>query len=417
MDDLELKLKNLKCVVLSRKERAHVRELLTEYARMKPVRNGALGRLPTREHGNSLLIFLYKPMSALLIALVILVGAGTTVAASDTARPGDLLFSIDRAVEDVRLSLASKEKKNELRFRFAEERIVELEEIIKEVSGDGELAVAQVETNIETSIAAKTAADTADNTVTSTDDGVNAEDEAEQRQASRIEFGVETTLAFFEQLLADFEEDGNDAAVEALQSIILRLNDRLDSLTDAGRFEVRVRVQTESDDDPSDRERIEIRSKIKSDENRFEVRASDGRIRLELKDGNIRIREDSDDDDEGDNADDKGNSRGNDSEGSTEVEVNVFTNETIVKLELSDKKYIFVTDKTDKEDIIDEIVSRFDVTRGEVELVLNFEIEDRESRLGDKHDTSSRDNDSDDDDDDDDARIEVDSQGRVKVQF
>ncbi|HEX9608704.1 MAG TPA: DUF5667 domain-containing protein [Candidatus Paceibacterota bacterium] len=356
-------------------------------------------------------------MSALLIALVILVGAGTTVAASDTARPGDLLFSIDRAVEDVRLSLASKEKKNELRFRFAEERIVELEEIIKEVSGDGELAVAQVETNIETSIAAKTAADTADNTVTSTDDGVNAEDEAEQRQASRIEFGVETTLAFFEQLLADFEEDGNDAAVEALQSIILRLNDRLDSLTDAGRFEVRVRVQTESDDDPSDRERIEIRSKIKSDENRFEVRASDGRIRLELKDGNIRIREDSDDDDEGDNADDKGNSRGNDSEGSTEVEVNVFTNETIVKLELSDKKYIFVTDKTDKEDIIDEIVSRFDVTRGEVELVLNFEIEDRESRLGDKHDTSSRDNDSDDDDDDDDARIEVDSQGRVKVQF
>ena len=66
----------------------------------------------------------HKTMIPLIIALVVLLGSGGPVAASDGARPGDLLFPIDRAVEDVRLALASEDDKADLRMRFTNERLM-----------------------------------------------------------------------------------------------------------------------------------------------------------------------------------------------------------------------------------------------------------------------------------------------------
>jgi len=72
-------------------------------------------------------------MMSLGIALVVLLAAGGTVAVSDAARPGDVLFPIDRAAEEVRLSFTSNaEAKADLRARFAEERVAEFEEIVAE---------------------------------------------------------------------------------------------------------------------------------------------------------------------------------------------------------------------------------------------------------------------------------------------
>ena len=51
-------------------------------------------------------------MIALFIAVLVAVGIGGTAIVSDNARPGDALFGIDQAVENVRISLAGKEKKN-----------------------------------------------------------------------------------------------------------------------------------------------------------------------------------------------------------------------------------------------------------------------------------------------------------------
>lgn len=69
---------------------------------------------------------MFKPI---IIALILAVAVGSTVAMADNSLPGDTLFGIDRAVENLRLSLASSEKKNELRIAFADERVKEIETI------------------------------------------------------------------------------------------------------------------------------------------------------------------------------------------------------------------------------------------------------------------------------------------------
>ncbi|MEZ4211261.1 MAG: DUF5667 domain-containing protein [Candidatus Paceibacterota bacterium] len=68
----------------------------------------------------------------------------------------------------------------------------------------------------------------------------------------------------------------------------------------------------------------------------------------------------------------------------TEVEVDVFTNETTVKIEADNKHYGFVTKETDKEKIISEIKSKYNLTDEKIEAVLDFEVEDRDSRSEDK---------------------------------
>lgn len=84
-----------------------------------------------KEKSNLLAIFNFKKhMIGALIALLILGGGGGVVAASNTSIPGDALFGIDTAVEKVRLNLTTDEnKKNELRVKFAEERISEAKEV------------------------------------------------------------------------------------------------------------------------------------------------------------------------------------------------------------------------------------------------------------------------------------------------
>lgn len=90
-------------------------------------------------------------MMSLGIALVILLGLGGTVAVADDARPGDLLFPIDRAAEETRLSLTSNvEAKADLRARFAEERVAEFEEIVAE-----EMEEAKAEGNATTTLSAE----------------------------------------------------------------------------------------------------------------------------------------------------------------------------------------------------------------------------------------------------------------------
>lgn len=68
----------------------------------------------------------------------------------------------------------------------------------------------------------------------------------------------------------------------------------------------------------------------------------------------------------------------------TEIEVDVFTNETTVKIEAGDKHYGFITDKTDREEIIEEIQEKYNLSLEQIESVLSFETEDRDSRADDK---------------------------------
>lgn len=68
----------------------------------------------------------------------------------------------------------------------------------------------------------------------------------------------------------------------------------------------------------------------------------------------------------------------------TEVEVDVFTNETTVKLEASDRHYGFVTAEKDKDKIVDAIEAKYKLSESSILAVLSFEVEDRASRADDK---------------------------------
>jgi len=68
----------------------------------------------------------------------------------------------------------------------------------------------------------------------------------------------------------------------------------------------------------------------------------------------------------------------------TEIEVDVFKNETTVKIEADSKYYGFVTAEKEKEKIIDEIKAKYKLTDSQINAVLDFEIEDRDSRADDK---------------------------------
>jgi hypothetical protein len=100
------------------------------------------------------------------------------------------------------------------------------------------------------------------------------------------------------------------------------------------------------------------------------------------------------DDDDDDNGSEDDSSRSN----SLEAEADVFTDMTIVKVELpSGRKVIFETSADTRSEVLDEIVSRFDLTRDEVDAVLSLEIEDRASRARDRQKINSSNRDDNDD--------------------
>ncbi len=108
-----------------------------------------------------------------------------------------------------------------------------------------------------------------------------------------------------------------------------------------------------------------------------------------------RDRDDDDDDRDDDDDDDQDDNRGRDDDDdddddrnsedeSLEVEADVFTDTTIVEVELNDRKTIFSTSADTREEVIDAVVARMNLTRAEVDAVLDFEIEDRASRAKDR---------------------------------
>lgn len=68
-----------------------------------------------------------------------------------------------------------------------------------------------------------------------------------------------------------------------------------------------------------------------------------------------------------------------------EIEVNVYTDTTVVKIELGDKKFYFETKSNDQESIITDIKNHFPMlTDSQITKALNLEIEDRASRPKDR---------------------------------
>lgn len=93
--------------------------------------------------------------------------------------------------------------------------------------------------------------------------------------------------------------------------------------------------------------------------------------------------------------------------GISELEATIYTNETVVKLELDDTKYLFTTDETKRSALVVLIAEKYDLNEEEVDDHLTIEDEDRASRASDK-DWADEEDDSDDDTNDrEDVREEI----------
>jgi hypothetical protein len=172
-------------------------------------------------------------------ALIVIVGLGGTAWASESARPGDALFPVDRAIETVRLSVVRDDAtRTALTNTFTEERFDEIRELIDDSSLSDETL-----------------------------------------RSERIDEAVALTLALIDE--AGVDDD-------------VRITRLADTLRDAN-VEVRDdRIRARWDEEHT-------RVRYDDDDERIEYRTEDGeRIRIEEKDGEVRVKSsDHSSDDEG----------------------------------------------------------------------------------------------------------------------
>src|SRR3990167_7109093 len=186
-------------------------------------------------------------MITLFIALAVLLGAGGTVVAADSARPGDLLFPVDRAVEEVRAVFTVGEGKAELKIKFAEERLDEMDSILE------------------------------DESATTTPNGVS--EEAKQNLSQALDI---LTMHLAEIHGAASSTPGIAQAISIIEE----------------------RLQSRVGDLPQ-----ELKIKIRDDRGRIELKTEEGKVKVKIdSDGEIEveIEVEDEDDDSNDDSDDDG---------------------------------------------------------------------------------------------------------------
>ncbi len=376
-----------------------------------------------------------KPMAPIIAAIVLMLGVGGTAVASESARPGDLLFPIDQAIEDVRLALAtSDEAEARLKITFAEERLAELRSLLEEDnssnSSDDYNANEVIITQFEAE--ADVFSDTTIIKVEINDRKTTFETTADTREEVIAEIVARFSVdrATVDRVL-DFEIEDRASRVKDLSTSVSSDDDRV--RTSVTLFE--ELTGSLSDDDQSrfveellrsfnsSSARVEVQHDNDGD-SRIEIRDGETRIRIEEKDGEVEVRVREDDDSRSSEDDDSSDDSRSSSGSFLEAEADVFSDTTIIKVEINDRKTTFETTADTREEVIAEIVARFSVDRATVDRVLDFEIEDRASRTKDSDDdsdnlSSNSNNGSDDDSDsssDDSGDSPDDSDGRVKIE-
>ena len=305
-------------------------------------------------------------MIGLIIAVVLALGVGGGVQVADNARPGDTLFGVDQAVENLQLKLAGDEKEARLRVKFAKERVAEIEGLVDE---DEDAGATEESSEVEGAA------------------GVKEEEEVSQEKQAEIEIGVEAALNLLSGLK---EREGEDPEITG---IVEQLNSYIAELPAGASVEVegnKLRIEFE---DEKTGEEVKIKFDEKNDSMKTEIRTEEGRIKIEIKNGMLEIKSKVKDDSDGD---DKSFSKS----GLEEAEAKIFGDKTIVEVEVNDEKTTFTTSANTREAIIAAIIAKLPgLTSGKVEAVLKVEIEGADE---DEDSDEEGDNDKDDDLEDED---------------
>lgn len=267
--------------------------------------------------------------AAVVILLAALLGVGGTVAI-DSSKPGDVLFGADQALERLNIALTRESREDSVRLNIAEERVKELDDLAKGRNG-----------------------------------ALRPEDRSNIK--SGLEHAVQTLTELSDRPLKAEDK-------RRLDDVVVKLNSRIESSNARALAGDDSRFRVEFGDDSG---------RGSGRGGRLEIETEDGgRIRIDL-----RGEDDSRTSLTG-GATTSSSSRRNGSpspssspRGLTEVEAKIYTDITLVKIELNDNKTIFTTSARTREEIINEILKRVSgLTRAQVETSLFLEVENRASR-------------------------------------
>jgi len=158
-------------------------------------------------------MLLLKSRFALAGFLIIaLLGSGAaTVSASNDAVPGDVLFPLDIAIEKIRLSFSTGNKKKTLQIKFAEERLSEAKIVVKLAGND------HSEDGNNPSEESGSA--------TSSDDSNGGNLNKKQKKVERASAALITALDHLENVKSKLENNNEDIAVLIIDDIISELED------------------------------------------------------------------------------------------------------------------------------------------------------------------------------------------------
>lgn len=286
--------------------------------------------------------FIVKPA----IITLLIIGLGSTAFASNSAKPGDALFVIDRALENIQLALAGSERDAELKIEFAQERILEVREIIEEAKAAASLAdstqgLTQAEVDVFTDITlvkielnnekhsfetSETGRDEVIDEIVAnfdvtreqveavlnfqmenresrpedrpdfTDDNQNGQNDDNNTSTTTdngtgnntggsIEIALSFALNFIGNIKDDFVSEGNDEGIQAIDLIIEQLNTEFEDLPDDATFSFNLKQNKNNVRfviESTDEGGDKIRIKVKAKE--------DGDVKIETRDGDSRLK-------------------------------------------------------------------------------------------------------------------------------
>lgn len=175
----------------------------------------------------------FVPLVVLVIIGALGAGSVATVAVSDNAKPGDILFPIDTAVEELRLAVTTNpEAEVELRTQFAAERVAEVEAALQErgVEAPGlDVALANL-TSHKAAVASLVAQQQSKTQAKALDDLFEQKEQQLEAAFKEAKRDLKTQRASLKAQLAQATASGDTAKANSLRAQIAQIEAKLDAL-------------------------------------------------------------------------------------------------------------------------------------------------------------------------------------------
>ena len=161
-------------------------------------------------------IFKQKFAIALLVAILI-GGSFATATFANNAKPGDILFPVDLAVEKFQLAFSNSGKKSELKIKFSEERVEEAKIVLDKFNAT---TLADLESTSSSS----------------------ADSQLKIKGIEQAEKALNTAIDRLQKTRNELSNSGNQAAVQALDIAIKKLTDLAQNhITDLEKIETKIK--------------------------------------------------------------------------------------------------------------------------------------------------------------------------------